>query len=317
MKEKFRDKFTDPDIIKKIQELENSPQNMEKLKVIKAKMKDRATKPLFLGCLGLIIAGNAAIYFKAYGAIVIFIMIVIASNYLEKNRHNMTDDYVNNFLLPVLKEILPDTRINYLEGIDLEILGNLIYNSKKYYSNCHIIFGDDYKTEFCNLRAYHYIKDKDKTEEEVVDFEGQVLAAKMDTKIKGHIRIVPVVKENFLGDKIYRAYGSKRKDEKEVMVESIKFNGSYSIFSTDDFYTRLILDPKIIEILNDWSDKMRVCLYMDEKYIAISFESHKFLFPVPGGGKSVENLSLSGEYEKIRGKLSYFYELIDIIGEKF
>ena len=42
----------------------------------------------------------------------------------------------------------------------------------------------------------------------------------------------------------------------------------------------------------------------------------RFLFALPQTKKQVDELSLSTEYEKVREKLSGFYSLIGIIGEK-
>ena len=166
------------------------------------------------------------------------------------------------------------------------------------------------------MQAYTETEDSEGHTRQTIDFCGQVLMAKFDTKINGHIRVVPVKKGKVLGFRNHGSYGKKTKIEKEIETESIEFNNSYAIYSTDDFYTRLILDPKIIELLNDWKEKMRVCLYMNEQYISVSFESNAFLFALPQTKKQVDELSLSTEYEKVREKLSGFYSLIDIIGEK-
>ena len=126
------------------------------------------------------------------------------------------------------------------------------------------------------MQAYTETEDSEGHTRQIIDFCGQVLMAKFDTKINGHIRVVPIKKGKVLGFRNHGNYGKKTKIEKGIETESIEFNNSYAIYSTDDFYTRLILDPKIIELLNDWKEKMKVCLYMNEQYISVSFESNAF-----------------------------------------
>lgn len=316
MGKKDRDRFISPETIKKIEKLEKSPQIQAQLQAVKNGMKEKVKAPFYIGCLGLIFIGIIALRLQAFPLILIYLAWRFGSKYLKKNKEDIVEAYVNHFLLPVLKEILPDTTVNYFERMDLEILRKLVYDSEAYYSNCHILFGDDDKTEFCNMESYHYTRDSDGHERPVKDFRGQVLLAQFPTQIKGHIRVVPLYKKNFLGHKSYGRYGKKRKDEEELETESMAFNEAYSIFSTDDFYTRLVLDPHILDILTHWKDQMRVCLYMNNKYISLAFESNEFLFSTPRTPKEIDDLSLAGEYEKIRGQLADFYRLIDRIGEK-
>ena len=238
------------------------------------------------------------------------------NKYSKQRRTELATSYTDNFLLPVLNEILPDTTIDYSKKVDVKVMQRLVPDSQYYFGNCHIVFGDDYKTEFSNMQAFTETEDSEGHTRQIIDFCGQVLMAKFDTKINGHIRVVPIKKGKVLGFRNHGNYGKKTKIEKEIETESLEFNKSYAIYSTDDFYTRLILDPKIIELLNDWKEKMRVCLYMNEQYISVSFESNAFLFALPQTKKQVDELSLSAEYEKVREKLSGFYSLIDIIGEK-
>lgn len=313
---KYRNDFDSKDTIKKIKEIENSPQMQRQLNLVKNGMKEKVLNPLTIGCGGILILFLLIVIAKDYFIVAVLILWYFGSKYLKKNKMDIGNSYANNFILPVLKAILPDTEINYFGGIDTKVHKRLLYDSEKYYSNCHITFGDDIKTEFCNMQSFHYATDSDGNDVLKNDFVGQVLLANMKTGISGHIRIVPIIGKYFIGIKNYGWYGKKRKDEKEIQTESIDFNNSYSIFSTDDFYTRLILDPNIIDILTKWEDKMRVSLYMNGDFIAISFESNENLFPTPSTKEEIDNLSLSGEYEKIREKLVDFYELIDIVRGK-
>lgn len=316
MRKKYRDKFTNPEIVKRIEQIENSPQMQSKLLLVKNGMKKNVINPfvIVIGAIFVFIALRAML--DIYSFLVIAALVYFWKKYSKQRRNDLAKSYIDNFLLPVLKEILPDTTIDYFKKIDLKVMKRLVPNSQYYFGNCHIVFGDDYKTEFSNMEAFTETEDSEGHTRQTIDFCGQALMAKFDTKINGHIRVVPIKKSKVLGVRNHGNYGKKTKIEKEIETESLEFNNSYAIYSTDDFYTRLILDPKIIELLNDWKEKMRVCLYMNEQYISVSFESNAFLFTLPQTKKQVDELSLSAEYEKVREKLSGFYSLIDIIGEK-
>ena len=323
MRKKYRDKFTNPEIVKRIEQIENSPQMQSKLLLVKNGMKNNIINPfvLVIGAIfGFIALSAMRAMLDIYSLLVMAAIVYFWEKYSEQRRKQRKNDlaksYIDNFLLPVFNEILPDTTIDYSKKIDLKAMKRLVPDSQYYFGNCHIVFGDDYKTEFSNMQAYTETEDSEGHTRQTIDFCGQVLMAKFDTKINGHIRVVPIKKGKVLGFRNHGSYGKKTKIEKEIETESIEFNNSYAIYSTDDFYTRLILDPKIIELLNDWKEKMRVCLYMNEQYISVSFESNAFLFALPQTKKQVDELSLSTEYEKVREKLSGFYSLIDIIGEK-
>lgn len=316
VRKKYRDKFTNPEIVKRIEQIENSPQMQSKLHSVKNGMKNNIINPfvIAIGAIFGFIALRAML--DIYSFLVIAAIVYFWKKYSKQRRNELANSYIDNFLLPVLNEILPDTTIDYFKKIDLKVMKRLVPDSQYYFGNCHIVFGDDYKTEFSNMEAFTETEDSEGHTRQTIDFCGQVLMAKFDTKINGHIRVVPIKKSKVLGLRNHGNYGKKTKIEKEIETESIEFNNSYAIYSTDDFYTRLILDPKIIELLNDWKEKMRVCLYMNEQYISVSFESNAFLFALPQTKKQIDELSLSTEYEKVREKLSGFYSLIDIIGEK-
>lgn len=316
VRKKYRDKFTNPEIVKRIEQIENSPQMQSKLHSVKNGMKNNIINPfvIVIGAIFGFIALRAML--DIYSFLVIAALVYFWKKYSKQRRNELANSYIDNFLLPVLNEILPDTTIDYFKKIDLKVMKRLVPDSQYYFGNCHIVFGDDYKTEFSNMEAFTETEDSEGHTRQTIDFCGQVLMAKFDTKINGHIRVVPIKKSKVLGVRNHGNYGKKTKIEKEIETESIEFNNSYAIYSTDDFYTRLILDPKIIELLNDWKEKMKVCLYMNEQYISVSFESNAFLFTLPQTKKQVDELSLSAEYEKVREKLSGFYSLIDIIGEK-
>lgn len=309
---KSRERFSDSSIIEEIKRIENLPETKKRLDDVKRDLQDRVSKPYILGFI-LLAAGLFIYYlFEIYGLIVCFFLYKYWYQYSQTNKSYIGNTYANNFLEPVLKEILPGTEIDYFGTMDLYILKNLVRISEFYESNCHIIFGDEYKTEFCNLKANHYRRDKKGREINETDFMGQVFFAPIKTGINGHIRVAPISKGGS-----HRPYGEIRDGEERMETESIEFNDLYTIFSTDDLNAKFLLDTKIIELLNDIGKRMNVSIYMNEEYVSIAFQSNSLLFSLPYTPGGVNEISLSGEYEKIRKKLSDFYALMDVIVEKF
>ena len=316
-----RARFTDPNIKDKIKAMENTKEVQDRLASVREEMKTRTFSisnyqwlvPIGMFILFFFILDSE---FRIFTYVFIFIAAKFVRDFLTKNRKQNENAYVDNFLLPVLGEIFPETEIDYSKGLKIRVLENFLPNQEGFYGNCHIKFGDEFGTEFSNFLAYHYSTDSDGNKSKVTDFMGQGLFVDMPTNINGHIRVVPVSRKSVFGKKKHGIYGNKRKDEREIETESIDFNESYSIFSTDDFYTRLILDPNIIDLLNSWKDRMNVILYMNEEYISIAFKSNEYIFEIPTTKAGVDELSLSGEYEKIREKLVDVYSLLDIIGDK-
>lgn len=321
MRQIDRKRFTDPSVIEKIKEIENSKEVQARLKSAREGIKQRTFsfekitwQVVMAAFFILLILSKLDLTF-----ILVFIMFFFMGpikKFLDKRRNEKSKAYVDNFLLPTLNEIFPDTEVKYHEGLKINVLEKFFPYEEKFFGNCHIIFEDEFNTEFSNAQAVHYVSDSDGNDERVVVFCGQVLLINMHTNIKGHIRVVPVVKKGMFGKKKHGIYGEIDKDEREIETESIEFNESYSIFSTDNFYSRLILDPNIMEILNNWKRKMRVILYMNEDYISVAFNSGEYLFEVPKTIAEIEKLSLSSEYEEIREKLVDLYELIDLIKQK-
>ncbi len=309
--------FSDPAIIDNIKKIENSPETKKKLAYIKAELKENIANPLYIGFVAIVAAAVVYYFLGRYAIFILFFIWSFYFKYSEKKKKSVSDSYVNNFLKPVLEEILPDTKLDYFGQMDLDTLINLVYDSKTYYSDVHITFGDEYKTEFCNFHAYHEKYNKKGGRSTHTDFRGQALKVSFETGITGHIRVVPIHSNALSAEPVCTPYGNRRKDEKRIETESIEFNNSYAIFSTDDFYTRLILDANIIEFLNNTKNNTKITIYMNEKYISIAFETNTALFSQPSFPSSVDNLSLSGEYEKVRNKLAFFYELIALIMKNF
>lgn len=314
---KLGERFSDPAIINKINEIENLPENKNKLNNIKASLKNKINNKFMIAIRCLALSLIACRFLKEYALVVVIFIWVYFYNSYNKNKEDVASSYISNFLEPVLEEVLPDTKLDYFGEMDLNVLANVVQGSNTYYSNCHITFGDEYKTEFCNLRATHYERNDDKKLEEVENYRGQVFVTHFETGINGHIRVVPVSKTISAGKKLHKPYGEKKNDEEEIETESIEFNEGYSIFSTDDFYTKLILDAYLIDYLNDLRKNRKVSIYMNENYIAVSFKSKTKLFEVPTLPGDVDRLSLSGEYEELRNKLVDFYKLTDLILQNF
>lgn len=243
------------------------------------------------------------------------LLFALLASFFVTNKVDVSSLYADNVLTPILNAILPGTVLENSEGIDNSIFNNLLPISSRYYSNKHIIFGDESKTEFSNMQAMHFSRTESGKTVKKTDFIGQVLLINAKTNINGHIRIVPVTGKTFMGQKLNGYYGKKTKGESEVQTESIEFNNSYSIFSTDDFYTKLVLDPSFIEVLNNLQKRMRVCIYIDSEHIIASFDSGRYILGNPGKS-GIENLSLTREYARFRDVLAEYYEVINVIKEK-
>ena len=191
--------FTNPEVLERLNKLEKSPQMQGKLNELKEGVKNNA----FVVCF--------------------------AGKFFVTNKVDVNTLYANNVLTPILNAILPGTVLENSEGIDDSIFNNLLPISSIYYSNKHIIFGDEFKTEFSNMQAMHTSRSESGKTVKKTDFIGQVLLINAKTNINGHIRIVPVTGKNFMGQKLSGYYGKKTKEESEVQTESIEFNNSYSI----------------------------------------------------------------------------------------
>lgn len=317
--------FTNPEILERLNKLEQSPQMQGKLNELKEGIKNNAFDPIRLIPLIPVVMVLGALYnyfpnidysrYKYYLLIVGVFVVCFAGKFFVNNKVDVNTLYANNVLTPILNAILPGTVLKDSEGISNSIFNNILPISDIYYSNNHIIFGDDLKTEFSNMQAMHFSRSESGKTVKKTDFIGQVLLINSKTNINGHIRIVPVTGKNFMGQKLNGYYGKKTKEESEVQTESIEFNNSYSIFSTDDFYTKLVLDPSFIEVLNNLQKRMRVCIYLDSEHIIAAFDSGRYILGNPGKS-GIENLSLTREYARFRDVLAEYYEIISVIREK-
>lgn len=325
MNVKHSNVFTNPEVLEKLNKLEKSPQMQGKLNELKEGVKNNAFDPmrlvplipvvLIIGAVGNYLPSFDYSTYKYPLLIVVAFVICFAGKFFANNKVDVSALYADNVLTPILNVILPGTVLNNSEGIDSSIFDNLLPISSRYYSSKHIIFGDEFKTEFSNMQAIHFSRSESGKSVKKTDFIGQVLLINSKTNINGHIRIVPVTGKNFMGQKLNGYYGKKTKEESEVQTESIEFNDSYSVFSTDDFYTKLVLDPSFIELMNNLQKRMRVCLYLDSERIVAAFDSGRYLFGAPGKS-GIENLSLTREYAKFRDILAEYYEIINVIREK-
>ncbi len=325
MNVKYGSVFTNPEVLNRLARIEQSPQIQGKLNELKEGVKNNSFDFARLIPLIPVVMVFGALYnyfpnidysrYKYYLLIVGVFVVCFAGKFFVNNKVDVDTLYSDNVLTPIFNAILPGTVLKNSEGIDSSIFNNLLPISSRYYSNTHIIFGDEFKTEFSNMQAMHFSRSESGKTVKKTDFIGQVLLINSKTNINGHIRIVPVTGKNFMGQKLNGYYGKKTKEESEVQTESIEFNNSYSIFSTDDFYTKLVLDPTLIELLNNLQKRMRVCLYLDSERIVAAFDSGRYLFGAPGKS-GVENLSLAREYSKFRDVLAEYYEIINVIREK-
>ena len=325
MNVKYGSVFTNPEVLNKLAQIEQSPQIQGKLNELKEGIKNNSFDFARLIPLIPVVMVFGALYnyfpnidysrYKYYLLIVVVFVVCFAGKFFVNNKVDVGTLYSDNVLTPIFNAILPGTVIKNSEGIDSSIFDNLLPISSIYYSSRHIIFGDEFKTEFSNMQAMHTSRSESGKTVKKTDFIGQVLLINSKTNINGHIRIVPVTGKNFMGQKLNGYYGRKTKEESEVQTESIEFNNSYSIFSTDDFYTKLVLDPSFIEVLNNLQKRMRVCLYLDSDRIVAAFDSGRYILGAPGKS-GIENLSLTREYARFRDVLAEYYEIISVIREK-
>lgn len=325
MNVKYGSVFTNPEVLNRLAQIEQSPQIQGKLSALKEGVKNNSFDPIRLIPLIPVVMVLGTLYnyfpnidysrYKYYLLIVGVFVVCFAGKFFVNNKVDVDALYADNVLTPILNVILPGTVLNNSEGIDSSIFDNLLPISSRYYSSKHIIFGDEFKTEISNMQAIHFSRSESGKSVKKTDFIGQVLLINSKTNINGHIRIVPVTGKNFMGQKLNGYYGKKTKEESEVQTESIEFNDSYSVFSTDDFYTKLVLDPSFIELMNNLQKRMRVCLYLDSERIVAAFDSGRYLFGAPGKS-GIENLSLTREYAKFRDILAEYYEIINVIREK-
>lgn len=325
-------RFTDPAVLARVAAIESSPQKQEALARIKAQMQENRLRRILYTVLFVaifIIVGrtpgipvppmSAAVRMVltvALAAGLIWFVFIYVGRKYRKQMRNLSEAntraYVNNFLLPVLREAVPDTEIDYYAGIAKPTLLLATPHSEHYSAFCHIVFGDSYRTEFCNLRAYHVRKDSDDHETEVTDFRGQVFLAHCATELHGHVRIVPA-KKGFLGRKVQAGYDKAHSDERQIELEDIAFNGTYNVYCTDELSARRLLNPYLINLLDEWAKEMPVTVFMTAEQLIVSFYSGKLILLPPKTRSEIEGLSLRGEYQKIQDGLSNTYRLIDTI----
>ena len=113
MRKKYRERFLDPEVSKKIEVLENAPDTKSRLERVRTSLKSKVTEPFCIGAIGVFISIVAFLFFKEYAIIPIFFIWQFCSKYIKKSRTDIADLYVRHFLKPVLTEILPDTDVDY------------------------------------------------------------------------------------------------------------------------------------------------------------------------------------------------------------
>ena len=156
--------------------------------------------------------------YKVLFNLVIILGAWFLSSFFRKNRKLNESAYADNFLLPVLEEIFPETEIDYSKGLKIRVLENFLPNQEGFYGNCYIKFGDEFGTEFSNFMAYHYTTDSDGDKRKVTDFIGQGLLINMPTNINGHIRVVPSTRKSIFGNKKHGFMAIKEKMRRKLKL---------------------------------------------------------------------------------------------------
>lgn len=313
----YRKVFLDDRIIKRLKEADKTLDIKDSPEAIKARKEKKPPNKLniklIMMALVAIIVLQSRYYFLFIFLLAYFLLMKNPQASEGEGESDIEIIYKENILKPILAEICPGTSLDYSPANGYEVYEKLLPRADKYYSDCHIQFAFNPKTEFSNMTAYHYRSSSKGKRIYIEDFDGQVMLIRQQTKLRGHIRIFP--KKSYKGE-AYNPYLKKLGDEREIISESLSFNENYAVFATDDFYTKLILDPSLIERLNAWSERMNICLYISESLLAIAFDSKVSLFPCPSTINEVKGLTLVGEYERARYLLGDYYELINIIRDK-
>lgn len=309
--------FMRNEALARIEQIENSPEKKATLRKIKAEMvlsTERHNKlillaiPLFI--LLSIVVQNSAILVLA---VVAFVFYWRKQSDLVKRKN--TASYVDNFLLPVLKEVLPNVEVDYWGSIDKRVFDDVTPKTENHVTSCHIKFNDEYLTEFCNLWAYHTYEDSEGVTKKVDDFHGQVLQARYETGLRGHIRVVPT-KIGMFGREKQHGYEKVRKDERQIETEDIQFNQTFNVYCTDELTSRALLNPYLLRMLAEYRENYPVALTMDEKSVALSFYTGTFILRRPENKQEIEELTLSGEYKKVQNQLGKFYALLDTVNSQ-
>lgn len=309
--------FMDRGVLARIEQIENSPEKRATLQAIKASMVarvDAQKKLILVGVVGVIVLSGVL---RRGGMLVI--ALALGAYYLHSQsvalKRKNTASYVDNFLLPVMREVLPDVEIDYEGGIDSRVLNDVTPKTKKRSAFCHISFNDVYRTEFCNLWSYHTYEDSDGESHTVNDFIGQVLRAQYGTGLRGHIRVVPTEK-GLLGREKQPGYDSARRGEKKIETEDIRFNETFNVYCTDEVSSRTLLNPYLLRALVEYREMCPVTVTMDESSVAVAFYTNGYILGRPQNKQEIEALSLSGEYQKVQNQLGKFYELLDTVNSQ-
>lgn len=309
--------FMDKEVLTRIEEIENSPEQQATLQRIKTEMvsgTERQNKaillaiPLFIG-LSIVVRDSVILLLAGF----VFFYYWNKQNAIVKRKN--TASYVDNFLLPVLREVLPNVEIDYWGGIDSRVFEDVTPKTETHSASCHIQFNDDYRTEFCNLWSYSTYTDSDGDTHTQDDFRGQVLRAQYETGLRGHIRIVPTKMGLFRREK-QRGYDKTRKGETKIETEDIRFNETFNVYCTDEVSSRALLNPYLLRALVEYRETYPVSLTMDENSVALSFYSDTFVLRRPEKKQEIEELTLSGEYKKVQSQLGKFYTLLDTVNSQ-
>ncbi len=175
MRGQNRKRFSDPDVLNRLRALESDPHNQAVLSGIRQQMGQRLLWSQRMVVLLIVGAVILAPFTRMLSIILLVPGLLFLSNRQKAEKAQSDRAYTDLFLRPVLLAVLPDTEIDYHGGIDVRVLTAVTPAAKQHESNCHIRFGDEARTEFCNLYSYHKQSDEDNANT-VTDFMGQVFS---------------------------------------------------------------------------------------------------------------------------------------------
>ena len=106
MRKRYRDKFTNPEIVKRIKQIENSPQMQSKLHLVKNGMKKNVINPfvIVIGAIFVFIALRAML--DIYSFLVMAAIVYFWNKYSKQRRNELANSYIDNFLLPHQSEFV-------------------------------------------------------------------------------------------------------------------------------------------------------------------------------------------------------------------
>ena len=268
---------------------------------------------LSMCCISLVyINGKIPMYLMvAIGGIGYLLIFLVGLRFykLIKNNTNQYDkDIVEKAIHSVLQEaeISPRGFVNarklYFRGIVPDFTND---------SGSYLI---SYKKEgrvqyFCNLDLV-YNNAVDNTPGKVVTtFRGQVYVLSAKKSISGSVRIIVG-----MHNESFRSwFRKKEKDEVQIKTESVLFNESFTVFTTNEHEAFYILTPYVMEQLLNMKNRYgNFGISIAGSEIVIALNTGYFLLNKPQEYKDIENMSIENGKKQMQQILSFANSMEDL-----